>query len=225
MAFGLAYFIGLAASAAFSLAYGFIWLHRPATLWRALIKTGAVAALAAAAAVSGAHPVLALALGLSAAGDFALGFPGRIAMALGILFFLLAQLLYLFAFFMLWIFAGDLAPLWPRYLAIAALWAFAIGWYAWLAPGLKAMAIPVAFYLLAITAMASMAMMQAWIAWPAMLGALSFVASDAVLAAEMFRMAENDPRRPLASHVVWWTYYAAQILIPAGIILAAGAGA
>ncbi|MDX2236868.1 MAG: lysoplasmalogenase family protein [Hyphomonadaceae bacterium] len=209
----------LVASLICAAAYGLFWLTGPPSLARALIKTGAVGFLAVGLSAAGAHPVLVLALGLSAAGDFALAFIARAATALGIGLFLLAQLAYLVGLFFLWVFAGDLGPLWPRYGAIGAIWLFAIAWYVWLWPGLKAMAAPVALYLIAIAAMASMAMMLDWRGWPAMVGALAFLVSDAVLAAEMFRLAEGDRRRRVTPHIVWWTYYAAQLLIPLGIIL------
>ncbi|MCA8886392.1 MAG: hypothetical protein KDA35_07195, partial [Hyphomonadaceae bacterium] len=72
-----------------------------------------------------------------------------------------------------------------------------------------------------ITTMAIAAMWLPWIGWPAMLGAVSFLISDLVLASEMFRLPADAPARRWTAPVVWWTYVAAQLLIITGIILVA----
>jgi uncharacterized membrane protein YhhN len=54
-----------------------------------------------------------------------------------------------------------------------------------------------------------------------MLGAVSFVVSDFVLATELFRLPADAPVRRIAAPVVWWTYVAAQALIVTGILLVA----
>jgi MYXO-CTERM domain-containing protein len=71
----------------------------------------------------------------------------------------------------------------------------------------------------AITIMALQAMWLPWIGWPAMLGALSFITSDFVLSAELFRLDSDSPARRITVPVVWWTYVAAQLLIVTGIVL------
>jgi uncharacterized membrane protein YhhN len=73
----------------------------------------------------------------------------------------------------------------------------------------------------AISAMAIAAMWLPWIGWPAMLGAVSFLASDLVLAAELFRLPTDAPARRWTSPVVWWTYVAAQFGLIAGVLLVA----
>ena len=52
-----------------------------------------------------------------------------------------------------------------------------------------------------------------------MIGALSFLTSDFVLSAELFRLAPDAPARRWTGPVVWWTYAAAQVLIITGIVL------
>ncbi len=81
-------------------------------------------------------------------------------------------------------------------------------------------AVPLAamIYAGAITAMAIAAMWLPWIGWLAMLGAVSFLVSDLVLAAELFRLPADASVRRLTAPVVWWTYVAAQTLIVAGVI-------
>jgi uncharacterized membrane protein YhhN len=51
-------------------------------------------------------------------------------------------------------------------------------------------------------------------------GAALFMASDAVPAAEKFLMASLSPRRRPARLGVWVLYYAAQLLITLGFLLA-----
>lgn len=209
--------IALAAAAA--LAYGFHFLDRPRTWVRALVKTAAVGALAAAFWLLRPGPLV-YALALSALGDFALAWDKKWTLPLGILAFMLAQLLYLAMFFGLWLAAGEIGPLWPRYLAMGAIGLFVLAYLAWLWPKLGLMAFGVVPYALAIGAMGMMSFWLDWRAWPAMLGATLFLVSDGVLAAELFRLAPDSPARRITGPVVWWTYVAAQALIAAGIVIA-----
>ncbi|MEQ1492940.1 MAG: lysoplasmalogenase family protein, partial [Terricaulis sp.] len=70
----------------------------------------------------------------------------------------------------------------------------------------------------AISAMAIVAMWLPWAGWPAMIGAVSFLASDLILAAELFRLPPDASARRWTAPVVWWTYVAAQALIICGVI-------
>lgn len=209
-------------SATAALAYGFVFLSRPASALRVTVKTTFAAALAAALLNIGVHPLLFIALCASATGDFFLGFERKWLLPLGILSFLAAQLCYLMIFFFGWIFAGDLSPLWPRYLFMGAIMSAALAALIWLAPKLKWMALGVVPYTIAIAAMACAAMWQEWRAWPAMLGAALFVVSDLVLAAELFRVPEGASVRRFTAPVVWWTYASAQVLIVTGLLLSRG---
>ena len=76
-------------------------------------------------------------------------------------------------------------------------------------------------YSLAIAAMACMAMWLPWAGWPAMLGVVSFVVSDGVLSAELFKLASDAPARRITAPIVWWSYAGAQALIVWGIVRAA----
>jgi uncharacterized membrane protein YhhN len=215
---GLAFWALAGLGAAAAVVYGLFFLNRPLTLLRAGVKTLFMGALAAAFISIGAHPILILALAASAAGDFLLGFDKKWLLPLGILAFLLAQLAYLTIFFFGWMFAGDIAPLWPRYAATGLIVAAAVGFLIWMAPKLGWMALGVVPYAAAITAMASTAMWLEWRAWPAMAGAVSFLISDFVLAAELFRLPADAPVRRITAPVVWWTYAAAQMLIAWGVM-------
>lgn len=222
MNFGLIFWALAGAGAAAAIAYGALYLNRPASILRAILKTLFLALLASAFAVAGAHPLFVVALAAAAAGDFFLAFDQKWTLPLGIASFLIAQLAYLLIFIALWIGAPDGAPLWPRYLAMALIALLTLGFLIWMAPKLGWMALGVVPYSLAITAMACAATWLPWAAWPAILGALFFLASDLVLSVELFRLPADAPARRITAPVVWWTYAAAQMLIPFGIVLATG---
>lgn len=222
MEFGTTSLMLLAAGAAAAAAYGVFFLQRPPSLLSAAVKTAFMAALAAAFALADAHPLLLIALMASALGDLALAFDKKALVPFGILSFLIAQLAYCFVFLALWIIAPDGSPLWPRYAAMAAIVVTALGFLIWMAPKLGWFALGVIPYSAAITAMACMAMWLPWAGWPAMLGAVSFLVSDFVLAVELFRLPPEAPVRRITAPVVWWTYAGAQLLIAAGIVLARG---
>ena len=202
-------------------AYGLYFLRRPASWLRAGVKTLAIGAPAVGFAIAGAPFPLVLALAVSALGDFFLAFNKKWVLPLGILSFLIAQLVYFVIFGAIWFFSGDNSPLWPRYAAMGVLIATTIGFLVWMAPKFGWMAFGVVPYSIAITAMAAMAMWLPWDGWPAMLGAVLFVVSDFVLATELFRLPEDAPVRRVTAPVVWWTYVGAQALIVTGILLAA----
>jgi len=94
----------------------------------------------------------------------------------------------------------------------------------WMAPKLGWMALGVIPNAIAITGMGAAAMWLPWIGWPAMLGALLFLISDFVLAAELFRLPPDAPVRRITTRVVWWTYAVAQTLIIWGVINLVRAG-
>jgi uncharacterized membrane protein YhhN len=215
MQFGILFWPLLALGAAAAAAYGLVGLAWPAGLAKVALKTAFMASLAA--AFWGAPPPFFLALAFSALGDLLLAFDKKWTLGLGILCFLLAQLCYAVVFFALWMFSGDNSPLWPRYAAMIAMGVFALVYFVWLWPKLGLMALGVGPYTLAICAMAFAACWLPWQAWPAMLGALLFVISDGVLAAELFRLAPGAPERAVTGPVVWWTYAAAQGLIVWGV--------
>jgi hypothetical protein len=113
------FFAGMALSAASALVYGLYFLRRPESLARALVKTGLMAGVAI--AFWGAPPPLMLAFIAAGIGDFLLAFEKRSwVLPLGMLAFLLSQLAYILCFGALWFFSGDNAPLWPRYIMMAA---------------------------------------------------------------------------------------------------------
>jgi len=277
-----------ALAAAAAAAYGLYFLRKPPSFARALVKTAFMGATAAALISAHAPFPLIVAIICSALGDFFLAFKAKWTLPLGILSFLLAQLVYVVMFGAIWFFSGDNAPLWPRYAAMIAIGLFLLGFLIWfwrtdefrrapisstltvatlIALGasspvlivsglmyfngeadsrppliafaplaglvlativlagwrrkLGAVAMAAMTYAGAISAMAVAAMWLPWVGWLAMIGAVSFLASDLVLAAELFRLPADSPARRWTAPVVWWTYVAAQVLIIAGVIVVA----
>ena len=221
MEFGPVFWALAALGAAAAIAYGTYFLNRPYGWLRAGVKTAFMAAFAGALISAGAPAPLILAVIASAFGDFFLAFDKKWLLPFGILSFLIAQLLYVLIFGAVWFFSGDNSPLAPRYVAMALVIATAIGFLIWMAPKLGWMALGVVPYALAISLMGVTAMWLPWLGWPAMIGALSFLVSDFVLAAELFRLPPDSPARRVTAPVVWWTYAAAQILIIWGVLLLA----
>lgn len=218
MAIGPVFWALCALAAAAAAAYGLYYLHRPPTILRAIVKTAFMGTTAGALVNAGAPFPLIVAILCSAAGDFFLAFKSKWTLPLGILSFLLAQLVYVLVFTAIWFFSGDNSPLLPRYIAMGAVIATAIGFLIWMAPKLGWMAIAVVPYAIAITGMGVAAMWLPWVGWPAMIGALLFLVSDFVLATELFRLSPDATVRRITAPVVWWTYVAAQLLIIWGVI-------
>lgn len=221
MEFGLLFWVLTALGVIAAAAYGAFLLNSPRVWLRALVKTLFMGAFAGALVVADVPAPLVLAAIASAAGDFFLAFDKKWLLPFGILSFLIAQLLYVLIFLALWMFSGDNAPLWPRYLAMGAIIVSSLGFLVWMAPKLRWMALAVVPYAIAITGMAVAAMWLPWPGWPAMLGAVLFLASDLVLAAELFRLPPDAPARRVTAPFVWWSYAAAQALIVWGVIQAA----
>ncbi len=176
-----------------------VYLFKPAT-------TGLILAAASLAtpADPGYRALVVAGLACSLAGDVFLMWPSDRFRA-GLLSFLAAHLLYVVAFSRAAGFAWQ-----PQLLPLAA---FGIGFYLWLAPRLGPLRLPSAAYTLAIVAMAWAAGGQ-WLAlrsdwgFSALAGALFFVTSDSLLAADRFR-------GPFRSAKLWIlaSYYPAQWLI------------
>ncbi len=200
--------------------YGFVFLDKPPSPLRAAVKTLLMAPLAVLVSISGSLPLLLAGVIASALGDCLLAFDKKWTLPLGILSFLIAQVSYAALFVEAFQFTE---PTWPRYAAIALIAATAIGFLIWLWPKLGALAFGVVPYSAAIAAMAISAMGLGWAGWPVMLGALSFMVSDGVLSAELFKLAPDASQRRLTAPVVWWTYVAAQLLIVLGVMFT-GAG-
>jgi uncharacterized membrane protein YhhN len=167
-----------------------------------LVKTVSTGALALLALI-GALPVLAMALALSATGDFALSKRGERWFMAGLVAFALAHAVYIFL-----LIGGG----WPPITAMVLLGALAVSTLWWLLPFTAELRIPVAIYVLLITGMG----LAAWghDSWLLRLGATMFIASDVILARQIFRADSDVTWHKIA---LWVLYYAGQVALMAGL--------
>lgn len=161
-----------------------------------------------------AHPIvrerrwLMPALLLSAVGDWLLAIPWwTMSFGLGLAAFLLAHLCFL----------GALIPLArasrPRLAAVVLMCLVSVSLLLWLWPHLirDKLTVPVALYMIVLTAMVCAALLADLpTIWTAV-GAVCFAASDAMIAIGRFVLYNDALAVP-----IWWLYAAAQVLITAG---------
>ena len=189
-------------------AYLLFYVRRPPSLNRTVIKTLAIAALAALAVIMDGPWLLVAALALSALGDLFISRDGEAAFLAGLGSFLCAHIAYVALF---WGVAGGASPIFA-----IAFGVYAVCMLRWLWPHLAEMKAPVCAYIAVIYAMGVVAAGAPVALWPVIAGAALFVISDSVLAAETF-VFKDAPRRWTAP-VIWTTYYASQVLIAAAFI-------
>lgn len=202
----------LLVSLSFAALYGGPLLHARPTPGRALVKTAAVASLAAGAVALGAPGLLVAALALSSLGDWFLAGEGEPRFLAGLVSFLAAHLALIALF---WSFGmAPAAALWTPWRLAAALAGVGLGlaMLVWLWPSLGAMRAPVAVYTAAIVGMVVSALLLGahWLAIP---GAFAFAVSDSCLAAGKFRLRGGWLAERALPAAVWWLYWAAQAMI------------
>lgn len=123
-------FLGLIVlSVAAALLYGLVFERRKPSFLRAGVKTLFMGALAI--ACIGAPLPFVVALAAAALGDFLLAFDKPWVLPLGMVAFLVMQLLYMVCFFGMWMFAGDNAPLLPRYIMMISVVVVIAGYLIW----------------------------------------------------------------------------------------------
>jgi uncharacterized membrane protein YhhN len=187
---------------------------------RTAAKTLAVAMLAILAAMQGGPLLLVAALALSAIGDAFLSRKGDRPFLAGLAGFLLAHLAYALLFFT----AGEGIPIllhepWRGVIGVAMLAGTSI-FILRLRPVVPGeMRDAVTIYGLAILSMgfASLVMPGPWV----VLGAVLFMLSDAVLAAEKFVLSGDTGTRRGMRHAVWVLYYLAQLARTLGVLFIA----
>lgn len=188
------------------------------TLARSAVKTLAVAMLAVLALLQGAPLLLVAALALSAIGDAFLSRDGEKAFLGGLASFLAAHVAYVALFLRSGGGTGLLGTEpWRGAIALAmAVFALAMLAALWrrVGPGLR---LPVSVYVVAILAMGMSALTTSsfWV----IAGAVLFMASDGLLAAEKFLVSAISPHRAWMRYAVWALYYAAQLGITLGFLL------
>lgn len=207
-------------SALSALAYGAFWVLAPVSPLRTVIKIVPVAALALIAYLTGPQQGVALllpaALVLSAVGDGFLAGDPKKWLPLGLASFLVAHLIYVVLF---WSAGGPSAlsePIRPVLIAVSALGG--MGMLTWLWPHLGALRGAVSAYVGAIVAMLATGLLLPWTAWPVMVGALAFMASDAILSADLFRGARIAGSERMSAYAIWALYYGGQAAIALGLM-------
>lgn len=157
--------------------------------------------------------LLGLGLALSSVGDFLLDWDPRRLFVSGLVCFLCAHLVYTLLFV-------STGPRRPKMGIIVPVLAYSLVFSWWLVPSLGALTVPVLIYICAITAMVLSATMAGfgtpWVA----IGAVLFLISDSLLAADKFKT-----EVPLRDYLVWTTYYLAQYSITIGVSRAGPGGA
>lgn len=176
--------------------------------WRSLVKTASVLGLALAAWTGSAPVLLVVALLACASGDFWLSRDGDRAFMFGVAGFAAGHLAYIALF--LGLPGRDLSLLADggRPLILAGLIVLGMTMAAALARNAGDLRIPVLLYVPVILVMAVSALA---LPMPLVgLAALAFVASDMILAAEVFLLPEQHPARRLTPYLVWPLYWGAQ---------------
>lgn len=181
-------------------------------------KTVSTAALAILAALSGAPDWIVAGLALGAVGDYCLSRDGTSAFLAGMVAFALGHLAYAVAFFDGVGFDPLILPIffWPVAALMIALVALTVFW---IAPKAGGLAWPVRAYALVIAVMALAATLipDGVGRGIIQLGALSFVASDLILALRLF-IIQDPARRLIAARMLWPLYWGGQALILWGAV-------
>lgn len=198
--------IGLSVVAA--LVYGLVLTGRPPSLVRTLVKAVAVGALAVLAFLSGAPWLLAAGLLLCAAGDGFLAGDPRRWLTPGLGAFLLGHVLYIFLFQEMRDPALEMTL--PQLAGCIAVGAAAVAMLAHLWKALGTMRPAVILYVIAIAVMVGSSFLLDAVYWPAMVGAVAFMASDAILAIDLFREEKLLGSGRLTRWAVWFLYYGGQ---------------
>jgi len=188
--------------------YGFGFLNAEVSAWRSFWKTLPVAIMAIFVTASGGGWLLALALGLSAVGDYFLSREEE-KFTIGLVSFLTAHLLYIWIF---WQMISAPSFGWGQ----GGMVAYALIYGAYLWPRVGEYRIPVLAYIFVITIMVGTAFLLPTGYLIVVLGSLAFALSDSVLALEMF-VITNQKTKIALSKLVWVSYIAAQGLLVLGL--------
>ncbi|MEP2530095.1 lysoplasmalogenase [Shimia sp.] len=199
--------VGLVAAALYAL----FLCHRGPGWGKTIVKAIPMPAFGVAVAVSFGSPVIVGALALSALGDIALSRPSRRAFMVGLVGFALAHVAYIYHF---WTLSGGAVT--DAWLAVGALLIFAASTEVWLAPFTGDLKGPARIYVVLITLMGltALGLPNAPLA---VIGAFAFLASDTLLALQLFRMPETSRWHRLTSVLLWVLYVGGQFAILAGV--------
>ncbi|MEE9313831.1 MAG: lysoplasmalogenase [Rhizobiaceae bacterium] len=202
-------------------AYGGYFTLQPSSALRTIIKTVSTLCLSLIALIGGGPILLIVALGFGALGDAFLSLRDEKGFLPGLGSFLIGHLCFVVLFMEM----GQGFDLFFQdpWRIVAAL--FMIGFTLYmvqkLLPKLGALTIPVLLYMVVIFCM-GIATLSLPLAWPTSLvmsGALFFIASDSILAHELFLIPKGSPILRITAPVLWFFYWGGQALIAAGVLL------
>lgn len=200
--------VGLAAV----LVYAAFYCYRGPSRAKTLVKSVPMLSFALAGFATFAHPLVIGALFLSAIGDIALSRSGDRSFLVGLIGFALAHVLYVLHF---WGVTGGLSAALAFPVAVILLGLFAISTEFWLAPYTGDMRQPVRIYVVLITLMGLTALGLPGMTL-ALTGAFAFLASDTILAIQLFRLPDASRWQVPASIALWLLYAGGQFAILAG---------
>ncbi|WP_439619806.1 lysoplasmalogenase [Hyphomonas sp.] len=182
-----------------------------------VVKTGSTALLALWAYLAGGPALLVAALALSSLGDLFLALEGEHWLKPGMAAFFLAHVAYVVLF---WELASEERTL--PVLAAQVVLVFGGAFFVrWLSPYLGVMRVPVFAYAAVILVMGAAALRLHTAYWLVTLGAVMFIASDAILSLQLFRKPADEPAGIAPSLAVWFLYFGGQALIAWGMLGAA----
>lgn len=177
---------------------------------RTVVKALPLIFFAYAAWQAGNTAYLVAGLFLSALGDIALSRLNKQTFLFGLAAFALAHLLYVFHFLVL-----SQTPLWEAFVLNAPMAIFLVGYAVlaelWLVPYTMDLKWLVRAYVVLITLMGLAALTMP--IGTAFLGAAFFIASDTLLAFQLFRLDEDNPMTGRVGWAIWIFYIAAQAMI------------
>ena len=201
----------MAVSGLAALGYGLGMAGGAPSLQRTVVKTAAVGALAVLAFLSDAPWLLAAALLLCAVGDAFLAGDPRRWLPAGMAAFLLGHILLIFLFQETRDPALEMTT--PQLVGAVGVGLSVVAMLAWLWRDLGPMRAAVTLYVIAIAVMVGSSFLLPVFYWPAMVGALAFMASDAILAGDLFRGAKLAGSARLTGLAIWFLYSGGQALI------------
>ncbi|MEZ5997229.1 MAG: lysoplasmalogenase [Hyphomonas sp.] len=210
--------IALAGAIALGVLYWAFWCWREdGSLVKLLVKTGSTALLAVFAWLAGGPWLVVAGLALSSVGDFFLALDGRDAdkwLKPGMGAFFLAHVAYVVLFWGLPV-SGES---WLVIAAQAVLALAGVTYVRWLSPSLGDMRIPVFAYTGIILLMGMLALRLDPQFLLVTVGAMMFVASDMILALQLFTRPAGAAPKTVPSLLVWGLYFGGQALIAWGAV-------
>lgn len=193
-----------------ALLYGVFFSNSSPSIARVVLKTAATALLTLWAYTAGAPLPIVIALAFSTVGDALLGASEEKFLLPGMAAFFVAHAAYVPLF---WDQVAEARPALILIFQVVVTIGGALFIRSLLPWMEKAMRIPVMAYAVIILLMANAALRLDPSLWLATAGAIAFVASDTILAIELFRLKSDAPVKRLTARAIWFLYYGGQATI------------